>query len=64
MKVRPVIKVQHVLMFAKINNHLQDFNMVKIESRPRTKQTLTKRWGNTTENMKAIYREYAGWRRV
>ena len=23
-------------MFAKIINHLQDFNMVKIESRPRT----------------------------
>jgi len=38
-------------------DYLQDFNMVKIESRPQTKQTLTKRWGNTTENMKAIYRE-------
>ena len=46
------------LCFAsKQSPNFEDFNMAKIQSRPQTKQTLTKRWGNTTENMKAIYRE-------
>ena len=45
--------------------YLQEFQYgTNVFQTTTNKTILTKCWGSTTENMKLIIQEYAGWRRV